>query len=192
MGSIRVIAGSAKGRRLETPSWEGLRPTSDRLRESLFNIIATRVSGARVADGYAGTGALGIEALSRGAAHVTFVEKDPRAVRLIDGNLERAGMKTAANACTIVRAGFLEMSGNYGGEPFDLVLLDPPYDSPELDAALLAAGQIVSDDGLVVLEHASRVAPPEGAFRTVKAGDSSLSFYDRRTMRGAGLPAGEQ
>ena len=72
------------------------------------------------------------------------------------------------------------MAAAHAGAPFDLVLLDPPYDDPELSGALLAADRIVSDDGLVVLEHATRVAPPEGAFRTVKAGDSSLSFYDRR------------
>lgn len=181
MGTLRVIAGTAKGRRIETPTWDGLRPTSDRLRESLFNILAGRVAGARVADGYAGTGALGIEALSRGAAHVTFIEKDPRAARLIAGNLEKAGMKTAPNACTIVRAGFIETAAAHTGARFDVVLLDPPYDDPRLADALRAAERIVSDDGLVVLEHATRVAPPEGAFRTVKAGDSSLSFYERRT-----------
>lgn len=181
MGTIRVIAGNAKGRRLNTPDWDGLRPTSDRLRESLFNILAARVTGARVADGYAGTGALGIEAMSRGAAHVTFIEKDPRAARLIAENLEQAGMKSPANACTIVRAGFAETAAAHRGAPFDLVLLDPPYDDPGLEQALRAAERIVSDDGLVVLEHATRVAPPEGAFRTVKAGDSSLSFYERRT-----------
>ena len=180
MGLIRVIAGSAKGRKLETPDWQGLRPTSDRLRETLFNIVAPHVAGARVLDGYAGTGALGIEAMSRGAGHVTFVEKDARAVRLIGANLERAGMKSAANACTIVRAGFLEAAGSHHAAPFDLVLLDPPYDDPALDDAVRAGLGVLRDDGVLVLEHATRVAAPEGAFRTVKAGDSSLSFYRRR------------
>ena len=86
--------------------------------------------------------------------------------------IRSAGIKSPANACTIVRAGFIEMAAAYRGAPFDLVLLDPPYDDPALAGALLAADGIVSDDGLVVLEHATRVAPPEGAFRTVKAGDS--------------------
>ena len=76
---MRVIAGALKGRRLKSPTWDGLRPTSDRLRETLFNVIAPRVAGARVLDGYAGTGAVGIEALSRGARQVTFVERDRRA-----------------------------------------------------------------------------------------------------------------
>ena len=76
---MRIIAGTLKGRRLEAPAWDGLRPTSDKLRETLFNVLAPRTRGARVLDGYAGTGALGIEALSRGAAEVVFVDSDPRA-----------------------------------------------------------------------------------------------------------------
>ena len=80
---MRVIAGSLKGRRLKPPTWDGLRPTSDKLRETLFNILAPRIGGARVLDGYAGTGAVGIEAISRGAAEVTFVESDRRAHALI-------------------------------------------------------------------------------------------------------------
>jgi len=179
MGTIRVIAGTAKGRKLETPSWPGLRPTSDRLRETLFNILAPRIAGARVLDGYAGTGALGIEALSRGAAHVTFVERDPRAVRLIRGNLARAGIEDA-KACNIVRAGLVQAASDHGDELFDVVLLDPPYDDRDLDAAVEAAGGILRDDGVIVLEHASRAEPPPGAVRTVKAGDSSLSFYRRQ------------
>ena len=82
---MRVIAGEFKGRRLDVPDWAGLRPTSDKLRGTLFNILAPRIRGARVLDGYAGTGAVGIEALSRGAAHVAFVERDARAARLIAG-----------------------------------------------------------------------------------------------------------
>src|SRR3954466_15013003 len=89
---MRVIAGRFKGRRLQAPTWEGLRPTSDKLRETLFNILAPRIEGARVLDGFAGTGAVGIEALSRGASHVTFVERDPRAVALIEANLALCGI----------------------------------------------------------------------------------------------------
>ena len=176
---IRVIAGAAKGRKLETPSWDGLRPTSDRLRETLFNILAPRIEGAVVLDGYAGTGALGIEALSRGAAAVTFVDRDPRAVRLIRANLDRAGIEHA-KTCNIVRAGFVEAVSDHGGAPFDLVLLDPPYGDRDLDAAVEAALGVLRDDGLVVLEHATRAGAPAGAARTVKAGDSSLSFYPKR------------
>src|SRR6476469_6978785 len=84
---MRVIAGRSKGRRLKSPDWSGLRPTSDKLRETLFNVLAPRIDSARVVDGYAGTGAIGIEALSRGAAHVTFIDKNRRAVALIEENL---------------------------------------------------------------------------------------------------------
>src|SRR5437667_12339607 len=89
---MRVIAGALKGRKLDAPDWEGLRPTSDKLRETLFNILAPRVPGSRVLDAYAGTGAIGIEALSRGAAHVTFADRDPRALKLIDQNLKLCGV----------------------------------------------------------------------------------------------------
>src|SRR6185436_19949314 len=90
---MRVIAGTLKGRRLSSPDWPGLRPTSDKLRETLFNVLGPRVAGARVLDGCAGTGAVGIEALSRGAAHVTFVERDRRAAALIESNLQHCGLK---------------------------------------------------------------------------------------------------
>src|SRR4249919_1942542 len=98
---MRVIAGTLKGRRLKPPTWEGLRPTSDKLRETVFNILAPRISGARFLDGYAGTGAVGIEALSRGAAAVTFVESDRRAQALIAENLAHCGVE---NGYAIIRA----------------------------------------------------------------------------------------
>ena len=100
---MRIIAGAYKGRNLKSPPSRDVRPTSDRLRETLFNVIAPRIQGARFLDAYAGTGAVGIEALSRGASHVTFVERDPRAARLIAENLARCGVKDRyAN----IRAGF--------------------------------------------------------------------------------------
>ena len=119
---MRVIAGTLKGRRLETPDWPGLRPTSDRLRETLFNVLAPRIAGARVLDGYAGTGAVGIEALSRGASHVTFVECDARAVRLIEGNLRRCGV---SHRYAIIRARLAEESASAVSARFDIVFLDP-------------------------------------------------------------------
>ena len=90
---MRIIAGEYKGRRLAAPTWDGLRPTSDKLRETLFNILAPRIEGARVLDGYAGTGAVGIEAISRGAAHVTFIENNRRAAALIASNLKECGIE---------------------------------------------------------------------------------------------------
>src|SRR4051794_37332003 len=128
---MRVIAGTLKGRQLKAPAWEGLRPTSDKLRETLFNVLAARVPEARVLDGYAGTGAVGIEALSRGAAHVTFVEQDRRAADLIAENLSRCGV---ANGYVIIRApagrAIAALPADPAFVPFDIILLDPPYDQP--------------------------------------------------------------
>src|SRR5947199_1561117 len=123
---MRVIAGSLKGRHLKAPGWEGLRPTSDKLRETLFNILAPRIAGARVVDAYAGTGANGIEALSRGALEVTFVENDRRAQALIAENLAHCGVQ---NACVIIREDIEHALQGLRGRPaFDIILLDPPYD----------------------------------------------------------------
>ena len=97
---MRIIAGALKGRRLTAPDWGGLRPTSDKLRETLFNILAARIEGARVLDAYAGTGAVGIEAFSRGAREVTFIESDRRAHRLIADNLAHCGI---ASSYTVMR-----------------------------------------------------------------------------------------
>src|SRR5258706_11931691 len=119
---MRIVAGAFRGRQLKSPTWEGLRPTSDRLRETLFNILGPSVRGARVLDGYAGTGAMGLEALSRGAARVTFVERDARAVKLIEANLALLGASGA-----IIRAGLADAVTRLDGQGFDVIILDPPY-----------------------------------------------------------------
>jgi 16S rRNA (guanine(966)-N(2))-methyltransferase RsmD len=160
-----------------------LRPTSDKLRETLFNILRDRVDGARVLDGYAGSGALGLEALSRGAAHVTFVERDPRACGLIARNAERCGVESR---CAIIRAAFDRAAGTrLPAAAFDLVVLDPPYEDRGLEPTAEAAARLVAPEGLLVLEHARRRAAPEAAgdffrVREVAAGDSALAFYERR------------
>jgi len=175
---MRVIAGSLKGRRLKTPTWEGLRPTSDKLRETLFNILAPRISGARMLDGYAGTGAVGIEALSRGAAHVTFVEHDRRAQALIAENLAHCGL---ADGYVIIRASVSRALADFQGESFDIVILDPPYEQ-QPESIVAAAGERLAAGGVLVLEHARRDTTRESAGRLVRtrhviAGDSALSFY---------------
>jgi 16S rRNA (guanine966-N2)-methyltransferase len=179
---MRIIAGSLKGRRLKAPTWEGLRPTSDKLRETLFNILAQRIAGARVLDGYAGTGASGIEALSRGAAAVTFVERDARAHTLIADNVAHCGVE---NACVIIRATMARALANLraAGSTFDIVLLDPPYDR-SLDAELPAVADVLAPGGVVVVEHARQTALPDRSgsltrSRDVRSGDSMLSFYTR-------------
>lgn len=175
---MRVIAGSLKGRRLKAPAWDGLRPTSDKLRETLFNILAPIVEGARVLDGYAGTGAIGIEALSRGAAHVTFVERDRRAQALVAENLKACGV---ADGYVIIRARIDRAATELPRASFDLVLLDPPYEYDAADAIRTVAG-LLAANGTLVLEHARRHATPPTVgeltrTREVVSGDSALALY---------------
>lgn len=182
---MRIISGTLKGRRLDAPDWPGLRPTSDKLRETLFNVLAPHIDGARVLDGYAGTGAVGIEALSRGAAHVTFVEPDPRAAGLIESNLRRCQV---TERYVIIRARFEQAAAGLGGAAFDLVFLDPPYGADTLATALDAAAGLVLSGGLLVIEHARRDAPPARSgrlelTRDLRSGDSALAFY--KVRRGA-------
>jgi len=176
---VRVIAGSLKGRRLKVPSWPGLRPTSDKLRETLFNILAPRTSGARVLDAYAGTGAIGIEALSRGAAHVTFVERDRRAQALIAENLAHCAVP--ADAYVIIRASVGRALADLHAASFDIMIFDPPYDEA-IDGVLAGAAELLAPGGVLVLEHARRRPAGErlGALqrsRDVVSGDSALAFY---------------
>jgi 16S rRNA (guanine(966)-N(2))-methyltransferase RsmD len=181
---MRVIAGTLKGRRLKAPTWPGLRPTSDRLRETLFNILAPRITDARLFDGYAGTGAVGIEALSRGAAAVTFAERDRRAVTLIEENLAHCGVEDgyAIIRDSVARAIDQLDAAAFGPyELFDIVWLDPPYEE-QPDAIIQAAGVLIAPGGLLVIEHARRRQLPERAgrlarVRQVSSGDSMLSFY---------------
>jgi 16S rRNA (guanine(966)-N(2))-methyltransferase RsmD len=178
---MRVIAGSRKGRRLEAPSWNGLRPTSDKLRETLFNVLAPRIAAASFLDAYAGTGAVGIEALSRGAGFVTFVDTDRRAATLIETNLRRCAV---SDRYAIIRARFADVSARAEGRVFDLVFADPPYGADEMIEALEASASLVARGGLLVLEHARRDAAPSSQTGLVKtrdliSGDSALAFYER-------------
>jgi 16S rRNA (guanine966-N2)-methyltransferase len=175
---MRIIAGRFKGRQLKTPSWDGLRPTSDKLRETLFNILAPRMEGARVLDGYAGTGAVGIEAISRGAAHVTFVERNRRAAALIEQNLALCRVE---QGYTIHCGDLVTALGRLPpGSRFDLILLDPPYDADNVAEALAAAAPRLAPGGVLVLERATRrlldVPQPLARVRDVRSGDSTLTF----------------
>lgn len=180
---MRVIAGTLKGRRLDAPTWEGLRPTSAKLRETLFNVLAPRVAGARLVDGFAGSGAIGIEALSRGAAEVAFIARDPRAIRLIEANLARCAVRTGY---AIVRAPFERGVRELGGT-FDVVVLDPPYhqgSGEDVAAVLDAATAVMAPGAVLVLEHAKRRTTPDATTslkrtRQIVSGDSALSFYVR-------------
>lgn len=178
---MRIIAGAFKGRKLKAPDWAGLRPTSDRLRETLFNVLASRVGGARVFDGYAGTGAIGLEALSRGAAHVVAVDADARAVRLMRENASSCG---AADYTTERGDAAAALRARRGVEAFDIILLDPPYAVSDTAPVLDAAAGCLAPDGLIVLERATRtepqVPPSLRRVRDVRSGDSSLTMLVRQ------------
>ena len=177
---MRVIGGRLKGRVLSGPTAPGVRPTSDRLRETIFNLVDVSAPGCRVLDAFAGTGALGIEAISRGAAAAVFVERDRRAAAVIRENVSRCGIN---EACTILCESFLGLGAREAlASSFDVVFLDPPYGASDLVDVLAAAGRLVRAGGLVVLEHARRDDVPSAPGRlvrrrTVTAGDSQVTFY---------------
>lgn len=173
---MRIIAGRLKGRRLKAPAGTRVRPTSDSLRETLFNVLGP-TDGARVLDAFAGTGALGLEAYSRGASAVVFVEHDSAALRVLRENVAHCGVE---DACVIIRDDF--MRARVDAQPFDLVLLDPPYTMANIPDVLTRAAALLAPAGRLVFEHSRRVAPPDvvqGAarYRTITAGDSALSLY---------------
>ncbi|MGA3034994.1 MAG: 16S rRNA (guanine(966)-N(2))-methyltransferase RsmD [Terracidiphilus sp.] len=187
---MRVIAGRFRSRLIEAPPGMSTRPTSDRLRETLFNVLAPRISGAAFLDLYAGSGAVGIEAISRGATQVTFVERAPDAVRILRGNLERLGITSGFR----IRAGsvkiFLQSRSSKSGpkpEPYDAIFLDPPYDADQEYASTLgllggSAAAYLAFGAVVIAEHRRKQALDDqygGLKRTrlLEQGDAALSFY---------------
>jgi len=186
---MRIIAGKYRGRKLRTPTSLQTRPTSDRLRETLFNILAPRIEGARFLDLCAGTGAVGLEALSRGAAHVTFVDQSRKMSALIKDNCD--SLKIDDKAITLVTAGasdFSRRQAKTSNQLFDIVFFDPPY---AMDYSILnhadGPGMLLADEGLLIVEHYKKNELPAEfgdlrRFRQVRQGDSVLSFYrwDRR------------
>jgi 16S rRNA (guanine966-N2)-methyltransferase len=174
---VRIVAGRFKGRRLKGPAGPGLRPTSDRLRETLFNVLRGRVEDARVLDAFAGTGAVGLEALSRGASHVTFVERDRQALQVLLANIAACRVEELSS---VKRGDFTRVIE--AGAVFDLVFLDPPYEDPAVEEALELGSRVTAPAGLLILEHSRRRVVPTRAgnlsrSRLLEAGDSSLSFY---------------
>lgn len=180
----RVIAGTARSIRLDAPG-PGTRPLADRVKQTLFAILEPDLPGARFLDLFAGSGAAGIEALSRGAAHATFVERDQRTVGTIRTNLARTGLDGQERA-TLVRADvvtWLRDPDRAAGAPYDIVLIDPPYDEVEtMTAALEAVSAVVTRGARVVAKHFWRTAPPPmvgllASERERRFGDTALTFY---------------
>ena len=153
---MRVIAGEFRSRRLESIPGDATRPTADRVREALFNILQTRIQGASFVDAYAGTGAVGIEALSRGAAHVTFVESDPLAIAAIEQNLAKTRFQGEVMSMDV----FSYLDRRAHVQPFDIIIADPPYAkqpgerdfTPELLASE-SLRQKLAPGGVFILEH---------------------------------------
>ena len=188
---MRIIAGSLRSRRLEAPPGLNTRPSSDRLRETLFNVLAPRIEGAVFLDLYAGSGAVGIEALSRGAARVEFVELAPKALMVLRGNLEGLGLRAGFHIHAVAVGAALRKiqagSGPNNGTKFDMVFLDPPWDAVDEYAATLGllggqAAGLLAGGALIIAEHRRKERLEErygGLERTrlLEQGDAALSFY---------------
>ncbi len=186
---MRISAGSLRSRTLEAPPGLATRPTSDRLRETLFNVLAARIQGAACLDLYAGSGAVGIEALSRGAARVEFVEREPKALKVLRGNLERLGLSAGFRIHASAVGAFLRRSADTGlkAERYVVVFLDPPWDAGAQYAASLgllggSASGLLAEGALVIAEHRrkQRLEDRYGSLertRLLEQGDAALSFY---------------
>jgi 16S rRNA (guanine966-N2)-methyltransferase len=195
---MRVIAGTYRSRPLTAPSGTATRPTSDRLRETLFNVLAPRIEGAQFADLYAGSGAVGIEALSRGAAHVTFVENAANAVAALRANLAAlkigSGFQIEERSVPVVLRNLAvrntAMSNVVRRDPhFTLVYLDPPWEdaaayTQSLNLLAASAAALLAPEAIVIAEHARRGSAtlvdtygPLNRYRLLEQGDAALSFY---------------
>ena len=184
---MRIISGKYRGRNLKSPLSLEVRPTSDRLRETLFNVIAPRIEAVRFLDLCAGSGAVGIEALSRGASYVSFVDRSRKMCGLVEANLDLCRVPEEETEVVCSEAeDFLRQSPARKRAPWDIIFFDPPYATDYLRALnplRSDATRLMVADGLLVIEHHHKNALPEqiGALRrqrVLKQGDSALSFYE--------------
>ena len=190
---MRIIAGEYRGRVLKSPPSMQIRPTSDRLRETLFNVLAPRIEDARFLDLCAGSGAVGIEAISRGAEFVTFVDRVRKMCGLIETNLDLCGVPeemtevVLSEAAEYVRRTVAGRGADWrGGAAWDIVYFDPPYAidySPVLEAFGETPAALLRDGGVLVVEHHHKTSLKDAfgnvrRWRIIKQGDSALSFYE--------------
>jgi 16S rRNA (guanine(966)-N(2))-methyltransferase RsmD len=178
-----VLAGTLKGRRLQTPRGSTTRPTADQVRIALMDTLMPRLPGARVLDLFAGAGGVGLEALSRGAAAVTFVERDARALAALRANIETLGVAAQTRIERADVRAALERLAREGAR-FEIVFLDPPYDEPLVTPTLerLGSGGLVAPGGIVIVQHLTKAAPPAAigalvAVRTRRFGETTLTFF---------------
>ena len=197
---VRVIAGEFKSRKLKTLEGRATRPTSDRLKETLFNLLQGRVAGSAFLDCFAGSGSIGIEALSRGAEFVAFVETSRSAVQVIQQNLALLGQTRSARFQILsqkVDTGLKSLER--AGRKFDIVFLDPPYGDAEQYPKVFEQLQncrLLTDEALVIAEHSKFQYLPEqvvrlGRWREVRHGDSMLSLFHLRVLRTYGKESGD-
>ena len=184
---MRIISGTRRGRKLKEPRGLDIRPTSDIVKESIFNIIQFDIEGARVLDLFAGTGQLGIEALSRGARGAVFVDSKPEAARLIRENLKMCGFEDLAEVHTRDALSYLK-----GGERFDLIFVDPPYDTPLIDKTLSRIIQFdkLNEHGIMICETKAEWPMPDCALPYVmqkqyRYGGVKIARYGRVASGGA-------
>jgi 16S rRNA (guanine(966)-N(2))-methyltransferase RsmD len=182
---MRISAGQHRGRQLRSPKGGRTRPTSDLLRQALFNVIGGRLQGARVLDLYAGTGAIGLEALSRGAAHATFVERERGALQSLRANVESLGLETRTRVLPAdVPVALRRLTQEV--ERFDCVVLDPPYGLALAGSCVdwLAPGDLLGDNALLAVQafHKEALPAEAGVLRQTwrrRYGESSLTIYER-------------
>lgn len=182
-GILRVIAGTAKGHRLKTIKGMTTRPTSDKVKGALFNIIAAKLEGSSVLDIFAGTGSLGIEALSRGAGSAVFIDRSMQCCEVIKENLAHTKLSAKAAVYAVDYASGIEKM-NRDGYKFDIIIMDPPYNKNFLQEALklLTKNDIMVDDGIIITEHSIMDDLPDavGRFKIIdsrKYGDTMITIY---------------
>jgi len=199
---MRVVAGTYRSRILKSLKGLALRPTSDKLRETLFNVLGSGMAGSRFVDLFAGTGAIGIEALSRGAAEVVFIENHASAANLIRKNLESLGVRSGATVLAVDALRGLDMLAarhRPSDPPFDFIFLDPPYAAADDYARVLrflGAAAFLAPGGIVIAEHHRKFDLPEHSgelqrVRVLKQGDTALSFFRRSASGDNEISAGE-
>src|SRR5262245_7387424 len=178
---MRIIAGQFRSRRLKGTPPPGIRPTSDKLRETIFNILGQSVEGATFLDGCAGTGAVGLEAISRGAAEVYFIDQSRKATRIIRDNLESLEIKDGFKVIEMDLSKALDTLSTR----FDIAFIDPPYDREDLYSAALerfGSHELLKPGGILIIEYSKRGTLPESVgsihlVRSLVQGDAALAFY---------------
>ena len=181
---MRITGGTGRGRTLRVPAGEKVRPTSDKVKQALFNILGDRVPGSVFLDLFAGAGGIGIEALSRGAARAVFVDGSRESIDAVKHNIAQSGFADQAEVIASKVEPFLKKRSG----PYDIVFLDPPYTLEMLPLLQLVAGSgLLKPDGIVIAEHFKKQAAPAAAgglalYREAKYGDTVLAFYNVRSQ----------